>query len=127
MPKKNKTKPALVRKLDRVFSQWIRQRDADDTGFCTCITCGARAHWKRMHAGHYVPRHHMRCRWVAENVHAQCPRCNTFHGGEPQAYRQAILNRYGKDAVERLEGMRGTCIWTFEELEDMIREFSQAT
>ena len=30
----------LVAKLDKVFSKFIRKRDADFMGYCKCYTCG---------------------------------------------------------------------------------------
>ena len=30
----------LIKKLDAVFSKYIRLRDADQEGYCRCATCG---------------------------------------------------------------------------------------
>ena len=36
----------LKKKLDKVFSEYIRRRNADHLGFITCFTCGVKRHWK---------------------------------------------------------------------------------
>jgi hypothetical protein len=46
--KKTQTRSQLVKKYDAVFSQYIRLRDADKNGICSCITCGAKVHWKNI-------------------------------------------------------------------------------
>jgi hypothetical protein len=43
MPKTKRAK--LEAKLDKVFSLYIRLRDAKDE-FCTCVTCGKTKHYK---------------------------------------------------------------------------------
>ena len=37
----------LKGKLDRLFSEYIRRRDAD-AGYCRCVTCGKLQHWREM-------------------------------------------------------------------------------
>jgi hypothetical protein len=36
------------------FSKYIRLKNADEFGWCVCITCGIPKFWKEIHAGHYV-------------------------------------------------------------------------
>lgn len=36
---KTKSRSQLVKELDAIFSRYIRLRDADKNGICTCITC----------------------------------------------------------------------------------------
>ena len=53
MPKiKKPTRSKLVKKLDTVFSQYIRLKDSKD-GIGTCVTCGKQDHWKNLQAGHF--------------------------------------------------------------------------
>lgn len=33
-------------KLDRIFSEYIRLRDADNNGYIRCISCGKIVFWK---------------------------------------------------------------------------------
>ena len=36
------------------------------------------------------------------NIHAQCKPCNGFHQGNPQAYREFMLDKYGQDTIDVL-------------------------
>lgn len=76
---KKPTKTALVKKLDKVFSEYIRRRNGE---MATCVTCGKIAHWKEMQAGHFMSRRHRATRWHEDNVQTQCVKCNMFGQGE---------------------------------------------
>jgi hypothetical protein len=93
----------LVKRLDRVFSEYVRLNAADDNGYCTCITCGKVYHYKEIHNGHFIPRARMATRFNEMNCNPQCVRCNHFRHGEPDIYRQRLVEMYGKEAVEALE------------------------
>ena len=47
----------LEKILDKVFSGFIRLRDADDRGYVSCITCGSIHFWKDIDCGHYIPNY----------------------------------------------------------------------
>ena len=62
MPKniRNKQTPKssiskLKKKLWTLFSKYIRLRDSDYRGICSCCTCGIKKHYKEMQAGHFLP------------------------------------------------------------------------
>jgi hypothetical protein len=62
MPRKISRK-GLVRKLDKVFSMFIRTRLAKEEQV-QCVTCGTvRKHYKEVDAGHFVSRRHYATRW----------------------------------------------------------------
>ena len=96
----------LKAKAWKVFSEYIRQRDADNYGICACVTCGKRRHWKEMHAGHFVKRGYTAVLFDEHNVHAQCPACNTFKGGMQDEYARYIIDTYGLDEFNRLLNMK---------------------
>ena len=48
MPKRKPTKSALIKKADKVFSEYIRQRNSDHRGITECFTCGKQDHWKKL-------------------------------------------------------------------------------
>lgn len=101
MPKKKLNRSQLTKKLDRVFSQFIRLRDSVQ-GYCVCITCGAHKHWKEIHAGHFVKRGCILTRWHKQNVHGQCCGCNTYREGEQAKYLVALEQMYGREVVDEL-------------------------
>jgi len=76
---KKPTKTALVKKLDKLFSEYIRRRNGE---MAICVTCGKVAHWKEMQAGHFMSRRHRATRWHEDNVQVQCIKCNMFGQGE---------------------------------------------
>lgn len=96
----------VINKLDRIFSEYIRRRDADENGYATCCTCGKRDLWQDMDAGHFVPRQHKSTRYEETNVHAQCRKCNRFNNGEPSAYALFLMKKYDDDIVQLLESKK---------------------
>lgn len=97
-------------KLWKVFSEYIRLRDASNDGVCRCITCGYVADWKRFDAGHGIGRQHKATKFDERNNHAQCKRCNGFEGGKREVYKEEVNKRYGSQTWEKLEVMsRMTC------------------
>lgn len=83
---KKKTTSQLKKELDKVFSQYIRQKAADKEGFVLCYTCGVKKHWKEMQNGHFVSRVYLATRFEEGNVRPQCVGCNVFGGGKVVAF-----------------------------------------
>ena len=54
--KSTRSKPNLTKKLDKVFSAYIRLRDTMPSGFFTCISCGQIKPFEQGDCGHYVNR-----------------------------------------------------------------------
>lgn len=97
-------------KLWKVFSNYIRLRDANTDGNCKCITCGFIGHWQRFDCGHGIPRQHRATKYSEQNNHAQCKRCNAFEGGKREVYKAEVNRRYGPGTWEKLEvASRSTC------------------
>jgi Bacteriophage Lambda NinG protein. len=89
--------------LDRVFSEYIRRRDADENGLIRCISCGKIVPWKESDCGHYINRKHNSTRYDEKNCNAQCRSCNRFDEGNIQGYRKGLIAKYGEKATELLE------------------------
>jgi len=85
MPKKPSRK-TLVDKADKVFSEYIRRRYADDNGVTECFTCGKKDHWKKLQCGHFQSRKHYATRWNEDNCQVQCAGCNVFRYGEQYTF-----------------------------------------
>lgn len=101
--KKALTKRQWIRKVDKVFSEYIRLRDADDLGYCHCITCGKVYPWKQIHNGHFISRSEEATRYNEINCNSQCVSCNSIKQGQPHIYRRKLIEKYGKEAIEALE------------------------
>lgn len=89
--------------LDRIFSEYIRRRDADSNGFIRCISCGKIVRWQDSDCGHYINRKHNATRYDETNCNAQCRTCNRFDEGNIQFYRKGLIMKYGGSELEKLE------------------------
>jgi len=123
MPKnaKKPTKSKLVKKLDVVFSQWVRRSNADHKGFCTCITCGRKHHWKEIQAGHFMSRKHYSTRWDEDNVKPQCKACNVFNAGEQYKYSIYLGSQLSDDLLAK---SRMIVKFGVYDIEKMIEDYS---
>ena len=100
---KSKSYASLKRKMDKVFSEWIRRRWIGAYGRAMCVSCGMVAFWKSMHCGHFVSRVRLATRWDEENCAVQCPRCNIFLAGNAVGYARWLENRYGPSIFAALD------------------------
>ena len=95
-----KSKSRLVKKLDSIFSKYIRLKHSKN-GICTCFTCGRKYEVKKIHAGHFMSRRHYSTRWDEENVRPQCYGCNV--GNQGKQYEFAInLNKEEQGKADQL-------------------------
>jgi len=114
----------LIAELDRVFSIYIRCKDADANGIVKCVTCGHRDHWKNMDCGHFVSRKNHSVRWDETNAAPQCVTCNRILGGMPYEFEDYLVDKYGRDEVECLKARGHSTLKLMEwELESMITTY----
>lgn len=100
----------LKKKLDVLFSQYIRRRNADHLGRVKCFTCGVEKHWKEQQAGHFQSRSHHSTRWDEVNVQVQCVKCNLFRQGEQYKFGLYLDQRFGDGKAEELENRAKTIV-----------------
>lgn len=98
---KKPTRKSLVIKLDTVFSQYIRRKDAIDE-IAICVTCGKKDHWSKLQNGHWASRRHYSTRWDEKNCNVQCAGCNVFKAGEIYLYTKYLCSQYGENFPEEL-------------------------
>ena len=95
----------LKKKLDTVFSIFIRLKDADENGYNYCYTCNKRDYYKYLQNGHFISRKYLATRFDEQNCKPQCPACNVFRYGEQYKFGQKL----GKKLAEHLQlKSRGT-------------------
>lgn len=99
---KKKTTAQLKKILDQVFSQFVRQKYADEDGMVDCWTCSKRLHWKEMQNGHFVSRQHLATRYSEDNCRPQCVGCNVFGGGKVSVFAERLERELGEGTVSRL-------------------------
>lgn len=99
----------LKKKLDEIFSKYIRQKYADSEGYVRCITCGVKRITKEMQAGHFVSRSYLATRFDEQNVFPQCAGCNVFGGGRTVEFAKELSSRFGAtitiDLYEKAQGI----------------------
>ena len=100
----------LKKKLDKLFSEYIRRRKANYLGLVNCFTCGVKKHWKEQQAGHFQSRSHHSTRWDEVNVQVQCIKCNMFRQGEQYKFGLYLDERYGKGTAKELENRAKTIV-----------------
>lgn len=123
---KNGNLSTLIKKLDAIFSKYIRLRDADQNGICRCITCGTPKHWKELDNGHFIKRQNMSLRFNEINCNAQCRKCNWLEQGADDKYKEAIIKKYGQKQYDLLLYHKSqTKKWSRFELEYLIKEYQE--
>lgn len=87
----------------KVFSSYIRMRDATDLLLVECITCPSVGFYSDFDCGHYIRRGKKSVMYSEMNNHAQCRKCNRELDGNTEVYREVLVDRYGEEAVLLLE------------------------
>ena len=121
-----KTISKLKKDLDKVFSLYIRLRHASKDGIVKCFTCDKTAHYKKMHAGHFMSRKHHATRWNEDNVQVQSVKCNLFGQGEQYAFGKLLDIRIAEGKAEELQELSKTTVKYMRfEYEDMIKFYKE--
>lgn len=126
--KKIPSKPALVKKLDTVFSKFIRLRDTKQWNFKygRCISCGRVLPFDKLQCGHYHSRTHMNTRFDERNCNAECVSCNIFSADHLIGYRENLIKKIGEREVELLNvRAHQSKNYTCSELEILIKYYEQ--
>ncbi len=107
-PKVKKRSLSWLRdKADKLFSEYIRRSNClAGTDDALCFSCGCRKNWKEMQAGHFVKRNHLATRYLEQNCHVQCVRCNIFLSGNMAEYAKAMVERYGPGILNELSAQK---------------------
>lgn len=93
---KKPTRKSLVTKLDTVFSQYIRRKDAVND-IAQCVTCGKKDHYKKLQCGHFMSRRHYSTRWDENNVGVQCYGCNITNQGQQYIFSQYLGDKLSEE------------------------------
>jgi hypothetical protein len=128
--KKNKRNETslLLETLDRRFSTYIKKRDSDINGICTCCTCGRRLHYKEIQCGHYISRKNKSTAWNELNANAQCVTCNynTTTNGYKNIHGEFIDKKYGIGTTVELNRISLlNAKFSKSELEFMIKHYER--
>lgn len=122
--KKSPSLSALVERLDKVFSKYIRLRDAMPSGLFRCISCGKIKPIGQADCGHFHSRTHMSTRFDEDNCHAECRYCNRFSADHLIGYRENLIKKIGEQRFLLLEvKAHETRKWSHFELEQLTKYY----
>jgi len=123
--RKKLSRSKVVKKLDSIFSKYIRQRNAIN-GVAECFTCGKKDDWKKLQCGHFQSRRFYSTRWDETNCQVQCAGCNVFRYGEQFKFSVHLDQEYGEKTSKRLEVKAKEILKiSLPELEDMIKKYEE--
>jgi len=117
-----KTNSDWLKEAQKVFNQYIRLRDKNQT----CISCGSKL-GSKYDAGHfYSMGGHKAVTFDEDNVHAQCVACNQFKSGNLINYREGLIKRIGEAKLNDLsQRANQTRKYSKEELQELIKTYKQ--
>ena len=133
-PKNKNTVSYWKGEVWKVFSKYIRKRDACEIGSEThakCCTCGklyAISGVGCIQAGHFVPGRHNSYLFDEECVHAQCYHDNVGLKGNFVPYEDFMLKKYGQETVDRLKDLyrrKPITKFTIPQLKEMYKEYEK--
>ncbi len=114
----------LIKKLDKVFSQYTRAKYMDDDGFIECYTCRERKQFSQIQAGHFMSRKSYSTRWYEKNVMPQCVGCNMFKQGCQYEFGKRLDEDFGKGTAESISRLSKQTIKISNfELENKIEHY----
>ena len=121
---KKLTRSKLIKKLDKVFSLYIRQRYAKNK-IAKCFTCGKQDHYKKLQCGHFQSRKYYSTRWDETNCQVQCAGCNVFKYGEQFVFGVNLNKKYGQGTAESLYlKSKQLTKYSTTDLEDLINKYN---
>ena len=124
--KKSKTLGQLKKAAWKLFSEYVRRKDADEGGTVSCYTCGRLLYWKEAHAGHALPGRHNAVLFDLDIVRPQCPRDNLFMGGRYEVFAAKLIRENGLEWFEKkLAGAREVIKMSRDDLEKIIIDYKK--
>lgn len=89
----------LKRKLDSVFSKYIRAKYPK-----VCYTCQKPSN--ALQCGHFVSRQYLASRWEEDNCRPQCWGCNGYGRGQLLDFEENLKHELGESRIEEVKRSR---------------------
>ena len=114
----------IVKRLDTIFSIYIRLKDSDNE-MVECYTCGKISHYQKgMQCGHFQSRKSYSTRWDVDNCKVQCYGCNVMKYGEQYKFGLKLDQQFGNGTAEKLLIKSKQVIkYSNEDLLEMINKY----
>lgn len=116
----------IVKRLDKVFSTYIRLRDSfvrDWVRWVQCPLCWSVISRDKSQCMHFIKRGIMKYRFDEMNCHAGCYRCNVVLHGNYIYYTRRMQMKYWLSQVDKMITDKQTYHWYNWELKDKINEY----
>lgn len=124
--KKKPTPKSLKNKAWKLFSEWIRRKDADAGGTERCYTCERAFYWKELQCGHAIGGRRNAVLLDADICRPQCVACNVFGRGQYPTFAAKLIRENGLEWFEeKLSGARQVAKLTRSDLEESIETYKQ--
>lgn len=121
-PAKKPVRSKLVKKLDVIFSQYIRNKYANKRGMVKCFTCDREYPIKNIQNGHFMSRKHYSTRWHEDNCRPQCYGCNVMQGGQQYIFAMKL----GKELSDEMYQLSREIVkFSNYDLEQMIEYYQK--
>lgn len=121
-----RSKPNLTKKLDKVFSAYIRLRDVMPSGYFKCPTCGRILPFAKGDCSHYFSRTHMATRFDEQNCCMECAYDNRMNSSHLHNLGKYLEKKLGKQGFELLEWKHNQSKkWSDFELQAMIDYYTK--
>ena len=120
------SKAKLSKKLDAIFSKYIRWYYADDNGYVSCYTCGATKPVSEMQNGHFITRRKYASRWSTSNCRPQCQKCNIWEQGQQFVFGNKLKAELGEDKFDELIQLSNTTAkYSKSDYEEMVAHYKK--
>lgn len=121
--KKVSSEVDLIAKADKITSQLVRKMYKTGNNFIKCFTCGKILHFNEAECGHFIPRRHLKTRWLLDNLRPQCNHCNSRLHGNLEIFEEK-LEKESPGIVEKLNNLTKDATHISEiNLKEIIEEY----
>ena len=111
----------LIKKLDPIYSWYIRLSALNEEGYLFCFTCGLPFTFRQVDCGHYAGRGNISTRFMEENTQVQCRKCNRFSEGMKDIFAIKLQEKYGEDILQKINDQKNSIKFlSARDLEDKI-------
>ena len=117
----SKERKKLIKKLVKVFGDYIKERDG-----WRCVICGKIKEMLPIDPGHLITRASHATRWNEKNCFASCRNCNMTHEYRPEIMTNWFLQKFGAKEYELLTiKSRKPPKFSDFDLECMIKDYTK--
>lgn len=122
---KKLSRSKIIKKLDSIFSIFIRLRDCNSDWIVICPLCWARVPRKKAQNMHFISRWVLKYRYDEDNCHAGCMRCNVILNWNYIIYTRRMQNRYWVEKIDKMINDKQIFKITTPELTEMIENYTK--